>query len=149
MRLLLSSEAGLEKTKAPLVFPIFGRGRVLGGLEVKAKEIEEAARFLCGACSCQVKELNPGVDLPGDGNETGRTAGTADAEEVPAVAATRAPKIPPGLPSTSIESPARKEEAAPCTRCRLWLWGEATAGAVALLFGAWAAAGTGSATRPG
>ena len=49
-----------------IVFAFFGRGRVLTALhgkDLKAKELEEVAKFLCGACSCQVKELNPGIDL--------------------------------------------------------------------------------------
>lgn len=66
VRMLLSSEEGLEKVIGPIIFPVFGRGRVLcglGGKELTAKELDWAARFLTGACSCQVKELNPGVDL--------------------------------------------------------------------------------------
>ena len=45
---------------------IFGRGRALDALigkGINADTIAEAAKFLCGACSCQVKRLNPGVDL--------------------------------------------------------------------------------------
>jgi len=51
---------------ATLVVPVFGRGRgaqVLTPAEVDADVIAELSRFLCGACSCQVKELNPGFDL--------------------------------------------------------------------------------------
>lgn len=64
--LLLNCEDGLDKAKGPIVFAIFGRGRVLTALhgkDLKASELEAVTRFLCGACSCQVKELNPGVDL--------------------------------------------------------------------------------------
>lgn len=49
-----------------LVLPVFGRGRALTPLkpeDVDAESLEELSRFLCGACSCQVKELNPGFDL--------------------------------------------------------------------------------------
>ena len=45
---------------------LFGRGRVLGclfGEYITKKNIREATAFLSGACSCEVKELNPGVDL--------------------------------------------------------------------------------------
>ncbi len=49
----------------PVVFPVFGRGRVLCAIE--GKEIEEdlrdAAVFLTGPCSCELKEMNPGADL--------------------------------------------------------------------------------------
>jgi hypothetical protein len=50
----------------PIMFPIFGRGRALDafvGKEINADVIGEVATFLCGACSCTVKQLNPGVDL--------------------------------------------------------------------------------------
>jgi hypothetical protein len=49
-----------------LVLPVFGRGRavqVLTTEELDADIIAELSRFLCGACSCQVKQLNPGFDL--------------------------------------------------------------------------------------
>lgn len=64
--MLLRCEEDLDKAKGPIVFTFFGRGRVLTALhggDLKAKELEEICKFLCGACSCQVKELNPGVDL--------------------------------------------------------------------------------------
>lgn len=64
---LLGSESDLhEYTDEPMVFPVFGRGRVLGclfGEYITAKHIRESAAFLAGACSCEVKDLNPGVDL--------------------------------------------------------------------------------------
>jgi len=46
--------------------PVFGRGRALtalSGFEVSANVLSQAAAFLCGACSCEVKEMNPGKDL--------------------------------------------------------------------------------------
>jgi hypothetical protein len=64
--LLLRCEDGIEKAKGPIMLAVFGRGRLLTALhgkDLKAVEIEQLALFLCGACSCQVKELNPGVDL--------------------------------------------------------------------------------------
>jgi hypothetical protein len=64
--MLLRCEEDLDKAKGPIVFTFFGRGRVLTALhgkDLKANELEEIGKFLCGACSCQVKELNPGVDL--------------------------------------------------------------------------------------
>ena len=49
-----------------MVFPIFGRCRALlplVGPGISAENIRSSAAFLAGACSCQVKELNPGFDL--------------------------------------------------------------------------------------
>jgi hypothetical protein len=65
--MLLRSESDLyEHTDQPMVFPIFGRGRVLGclfGEYITEKNIQDASAFLSGSCSCEVKALNPGVDL--------------------------------------------------------------------------------------
>ncbi len=50
----------------PTLYPVFGRGRVLAALtaaKMNKELLEETARFLCGACSCQVKAQNPGFDL--------------------------------------------------------------------------------------
>lgn len=66
VRLLLGTEERLAAMKGPIVFPIFGRGRVLGGLtgdEISPDQVMEVAKFLCRECSCQVKELNPGIDM--------------------------------------------------------------------------------------
>ncbi len=48
------------------VFPVFGRGRTLGGVllaKLEAEEFRSACDFLTGACSCEVKEMTPGSDL--------------------------------------------------------------------------------------
>ncbi len=63
---LLSSEKDLVKVQGPIVFPVFGRGRVLCSLfgqDLSTEAVEGVVRFLCGECSCQLKELNPGTDL--------------------------------------------------------------------------------------
>ena len=50
----------------PVIVPVFGRGRALEVMpadQLNADLIHELTEFLCGACSCQVKEQNPGFDL--------------------------------------------------------------------------------------
>ena len=50
----------------PLIVPVFGRGRTFGGMAASQATVERivgANEYLCGACSCQVKEGNPGYDL--------------------------------------------------------------------------------------
>ena len=50
----------------PVVVPVFGRGRALEVIPAQLLDaglIEDLTLFLCGACSCQVKERNPGFDL--------------------------------------------------------------------------------------
>jgi hypothetical protein len=50
----------------PLVFPVFGRGRTLDGIaeEMLSDDLmASAGSYICGACSCEVKRENPGIDL--------------------------------------------------------------------------------------
>lgn len=64
--MLLASEEDLRSLNEPMVFPVFGQGRVLYALVgkgIQVETIDSAAQFLIGSCSCQVKEQNPGVDL--------------------------------------------------------------------------------------
>ncbi len=66
VEMLLGIEEDLHELKEPIAFPVFGRGRALFALVGKGivpDNIDEACQFLSGPCSCQVKELNPGVDL--------------------------------------------------------------------------------------
>jgi hypothetical protein len=66
LRTLLHTEPDLETLNQPMAFPVFGRGRALYALVgdgINQDNIERACRFLVGWCSCQIKELNPGVDL--------------------------------------------------------------------------------------
>ena len=49
-----------------MLFPIFGRGRVIPpaiGGEITTEAIRDMGEFLTGPCSCEIKELNPGYDL--------------------------------------------------------------------------------------
>ncbi len=67
--MLLSTESDLREEYdkgSPMAFPVFGRGRVLYALlgeGIATSTIEEASRFLAGACQCTVKADNPGVDM--------------------------------------------------------------------------------------
>ena len=64
--ILLNSEPDLDESDEPVVIPVFGRGRMyyaLVGRGVNADTIEENCRFIVGDCSCEVKALNPGIDL--------------------------------------------------------------------------------------
>jgi hypothetical protein len=66
VRLLLSTEPDLAERAEPMVFPVFGRGRVLYalvGAGINANNLRKTAAFLTGACSCEVKRDNPGTDL--------------------------------------------------------------------------------------
>ncbi len=67
VRALVRSEPDLESyVDRPIVFPVFGRGRVLCALVgkgINAETIQEVCAFLVGPCSCLVKAENPGFDL--------------------------------------------------------------------------------------
>jgi hypothetical protein len=65
--MLLQTESDLSTAREPIAFPIFGRARSLlplVGKGISQRNVVETCAFLVGWCSCQAKELNPGVDLP-------------------------------------------------------------------------------------
>lgn len=50
----------------PAAVPVFGRGRALGSLcaeEINEVLVARMAEALADECSCEIKELNPGLDL--------------------------------------------------------------------------------------
>lgn len=65
---LLAIEPDLiEFPNDPMVFTIYGRGRAMPPYLAKGittDNLTECVAFIGGACSCMVKEENPGVDLP-------------------------------------------------------------------------------------
>jgi hypothetical protein len=66
VRMLRGLREEASKEPGPLVFPVFGRGRALDGFvgnQMTTELIENVVAFICGACSCEVKSMNPGVDL--------------------------------------------------------------------------------------
>jgi len=67
LTLLLNSEPDLDEyADEPIVFPVFGRGRVLFALVgpgITPDNIREATAFLGGPCGCVIKAMNPGMDI--------------------------------------------------------------------------------------
>ena len=66
IRTLFAVEDGLPEIDKPMVFPIFGRGRVLPpyiGAGITQELLVECRDFITGPCSCTVKEQNRGMDL--------------------------------------------------------------------------------------
>jgi hypothetical protein len=67
LEMLLKSEPDLDEySEEPIVFPTFGRGRALFALVgegINTDNLREAIAFITGPCGCEVKMLNPGVDL--------------------------------------------------------------------------------------
>jgi hypothetical protein len=66
VRSLLAMESDLPDESRPMVFLAYGRGRALLpyiGLGINRENLLQEVEFISGACSCTVKEQNPGVDL--------------------------------------------------------------------------------------
>jgi len=71
VEMLMSVESDLQKyadehPKEPMVFAVYGRGRAMPpfvGKGITPENLADCAVFLAGACSCQVKDQNPGMDL--------------------------------------------------------------------------------------
>ncbi len=66
IQMLLKSEGDLNDTDAPMAFPVFGRGRALYALVdggIAPDLVDEACMYIAGRCTCEVKDLNPGIDL--------------------------------------------------------------------------------------
>ena len=67
LEMLLKSEPDLDEySDEPIVFPTFGRGRALFALVGEGINVDnrrEAISFITGPCGCEIKMLNPGVDL--------------------------------------------------------------------------------------
>ncbi len=69
--MLMSVESDLQEyvdkhPKEPLVFAVYGRGRAMPpyvGKGITAENLADCTAFLAGACSCMVKDQNPGKDL--------------------------------------------------------------------------------------
>jgi hypothetical protein len=114
VNLLLNWSTNLTAAKETMLFPIFGRGRVVPpaiGEEIRAEAIREMAQFLTGPCSCEVKEMNPGYDLllAANWNSLAGYREELVAEPLPlvgvsqfAAAATNRPKAPAAQASVSL-----------------------------------------------
>ena len=67
LSMLLNLEDDLgDYAQEPMAFPVFGRGRALEpliGKGIHRDNLLEHSTYLCGACSCEVKDQNPGIDL--------------------------------------------------------------------------------------
>ena len=81
VRLLTGLRMQAFEDEQPLLVPIFGRGRaleVIPARDMSARLMEELTLFLSGACSCQVKEQNPGFDLLIDADWEGELFGNEE-----------------------------------------------------------------------
>jgi hypothetical protein len=66
VQMLRRCKPGVENATGPVVLPVFGRGRLLDALHGDDWNVEMLVKvidFLFGACTCNVKDGNPGLDL--------------------------------------------------------------------------------------
>jgi hypothetical protein len=66
VKMLRVAEPELADSDDALVIPVIGRGRAISALaaaRVNDQGVGAFAQFVCGQCSCEVKELSPGIDL--------------------------------------------------------------------------------------
>lgn len=86
----------------PMAFPVFGRGRALEpliGKGIRDDNLLQTASYLCGACSCEIKDRNPGMDLL-------ISADWATLGTLPAVETVRIDPSPDDTPSSDSHPPA-------------------------------------------
>ncbi len=108
LKMLAGPKAQGSIAPGPWLAVVFGRGRVLGAWPADGfgdEQIDEACLFLLGACSCQVKRLNPGWDLllHADWDEALRAIGYPTAETAATSAPTPpAPRNEPPKPETVV-----------------------------------------------
>ncbi len=56
----------IPKDSYPIVYPIFGRGRMLTAMfakDITARNLQGICEYIAGECSCEIKVQNPGIDL--------------------------------------------------------------------------------------
>jgi hypothetical protein len=112
VRMLLSTEPDLAERAEPMVFPVFGRGRVLYalvGAGINATNLRKTGAFLTGACSCEVKRENPGTDLLLTADWG--ILGEADPEPKPSGRPTVGETVPiPGTPAVAAVPPSEADQ---------------------------------------
>ena len=94
-------------TDGPSITPIFGQGRalvVLSGEDITPEIIGQACEFITGDCSCQVKQMNPGVDLLIAANWDNLAYVQATETLLPLTGVS--PGVPPGDSSAPADEPA-------------------------------------------
>ncbi len=66
VKILSASSDGAQPYAGPIVYPVFGRGRILAALigeTLTPDALQEVGEFLCDNCSCNLKGQLPGREL--------------------------------------------------------------------------------------
>ena len=108
LRMLTGPRHESPPSTGPWLALVFGRGRVLGAWPAEGfgdEQIDEASLFLLGACSCQVKRMNPGWDLLLNANWDEALQAMGFPQTVTNVSAA-APKDPQPVSTEAVKLPA-------------------------------------------
>ena len=111
IRMLLGIEPGLDRVAEPMALPVFGRGRalcLLVGDEADEENVRDICNFVTEWCSCQVKAMNPGVDLLMSVDWDGALEGMLSRE-----AESPTPESPPPPSHPGLETPSKKPPSSP------------------------------------
>jgi hypothetical protein len=122
--LMGAHEAVADAQGEPILFPVFGRGRALDafvGKEINAEMLGNVASFLSGACSCTVKQLNPGVDLLFDA-EWDKLIDADAKTETPPEPVKATPGEPVAIPQPSEQPLAALPAATPQATTSSYVW---------------------------
>jgi len=139
VRMLLNTEDDLPGRSDPMVFPVFGRGRAmpaLVGAGITPENIKEAAAFLAGPCTCEVKRDNPGVDLLMTVDWGRAATNAASGSPVPAGTTVPIPRPAPASAPGEASAPPTASTLPSALPRRLLLAGIGIAGALAVFTGA-------------
>jgi hypothetical protein len=127
VEILAGSSDGAQPNAGPIVYPVFGRGRILAALSGEAltpDALEEVGEFLCGSCSCSLKGELPGGDLLMAADWETILQGEAIRDDSPALqglgslaqaaaAATRAPPVAASSPPSPLAAAPQEAPADP------------------------------------
>jgi hypothetical protein len=104
MLYIMGSDDKLSVEREPVLIAFYGRGiamvedKCLIGKGINAEQIENLARFLVGACSCEIRKGNPGIEVLAHVNwdgpapaEPGETAAPGTSAETTATSFAAAP----------------------------------------------------------
>jgi hypothetical protein len=96
LKMLAGPKADPALANGPWFAAVFGRGRALGAWPAAGfgdEQIDEVSMFMIGACSCEVKRMNPGWDLLLNVDWDGELAKAEQARLAAHVAAGEAPPV--------------------------------------------------------
>jgi hypothetical protein len=122
VRALLAVEDDLgQYAEEPMVFAVYGRARAMPpfvGKGITIENLAEGVAFLAGACSCVIKDENPGVDLLVGWNwdATAETLAADEAQPPPGDTLTYRESSPEAFERKAVQTPPKPSTAKPAAK---------------------------------